>query len=231
MRPMGRYLRNRFAAVTVWDHPHWLDRVDVNVAAMGEFLSTVPRELRLAIVTHSFGDWIVRRWMCDGGAPRLSALVSLAPVLTTNFASRMVGHLTGDRIDEIAIMRNPARAEANRCIAPTVRHLAVWPRVETWIRRQTYRGGHTMETAVWGTHNSIVMQPGVMRTVEKFLKCQIDEVQPAAVGRLSPRYQSVAAPVAPRSVPMRSVPMRSVPTRTMPPRPITRCNEELRTLV
>lgn len=172
MRPMGYFLSKRFDSATVWDHPHWLGDVQSNVDALEDQWCRLDPMIPFAVVTHSFGDWIVRELMSRRGLRQPSHLVSIAPVVTNNAAASLVGKLVGDRIGEVSIMRDRDLASKNLCVPPTVRHLAIWPRMDLWIQKRDFRSPQTICQNVWATHNSAPVQIGVMNRVERFLKCQ-----------------------------------------------------------
>ena len=176
MLPMAAYLRRRLDRVTAWDHPTVFGDMDRNVRTLDGYLSEHLGDRRpappVALVTHSFGDWITRRVLQRrryDGRPLPTHLVSIGPVVTSNPASAIADRVVGGRITEIAIMADEDLASESLVIPPSVAHLALWPRIDPWIRRSSYRSPQTIERRVWASHNSALFQPGVMRTVGDFL--------------------------------------------------------------
>lgn len=172
LRPMGAYLGKRFTSTQVWDHPNWIGDVDENLTALENHWRGLNPKLPLAVISHSFGDWIVRELMSRSGVRRPTHLVSLAPVVKSNLASQWIGKWVGDRCGELAVMRDAERASQNLTVPASVRHLVMWPKFDPWIQKGHYQSPQTIDETIWATHNSAPMQPGVMRRVEQFLRCQ-----------------------------------------------------------
>lgn len=192
MVPLRRGLEREFETVEIWDHPKWIGEIPTCCDALAQRLIQMERSVPTAIISHSFGDWIVRDTLANRIVRRPTHLVSLAPVVTDNPAAKFAGRLIGDRIDEIAIMRNPALAGRNLMIPPDVRHLAMWPRIDPWIQHRAYRSPQTIECNVWATHNSIPLQPKIWSMISKFLKCgAVLDREPARA--YAGRFESVAA--------------------------------------
>ena len=177
MVPMGRFLRSEFDQVRCWDHPTVFGPLQRSHDALLSHITNNPPNDPVALITHSFGDWITRRVLADldqQGDHRVSHLVSLSPVTTSNPAAITIGKLTKDRIPEIAVMRDADRASQCRRIAPHIHHLTLWSRIDPWVNRCAYLSPQTIEHRVWATHNSINFQPGVWRRVATFLKTHGD---------------------------------------------------------
>lgn len=181
MRPLGAYLRRRFGGVVLWDHPGWLDSLPNNQQALRQFVSSLPpttadrrRESKpsIAFVSHSFGDWIVRDTIAALPQLNVTHVASIAPVVRSNRASKMAAWVVGDRIDEIAVMRRDAIASAHLRLPRSTRHLTLWAKLDCWVTRRDGCSPQTIDQTVWATHNTAPMHPGVMVSIEQFLRCQ-----------------------------------------------------------
>ena len=208
MLPIATYLRRHVDSVSAWDHPTVLGDMQRNIRALDGYLCGVIHDGPSAIVTHSFGDWVVRRVLQRrryDGRKLPTHLVSIGPVVTANRASIIADRLVGGRVPELAIMADEDAASESLTIPPSVAHLALWPRWDVWIRRAEYPSPQTIEHRVWATHNSALFQPRVMRTVADFLRSRtvrctptpatsrrVVELSPAAIGGVATRGWAAA---------------------------------------
>ncbi|WP_146597920.1 esterase/lipase family protein [Novipirellula aureliae] len=130
----------------------------------------------VAIVTHSFGDWVARQAISrvlqdfEGrDAPAIS-LASIAPIMTASPIARGLHWLGGDVISEVAVMSNASRASTNVTFDVAIPRLIVWANVDVWIRTMELEGNALLEIQhIWASHLSIVLHPRVHRSVKKFI--------------------------------------------------------------
>lgn len=191
VRPMAAYLRRHVAVVDAWDHPVVFGEMDRNVRTVGQYLEHIAdRSMPTAVITHSFGDWIMRQAIDRYPEHQVGHWVSIGPVVTDNRSSKWVGRLTGDSIPEIAIMRDAARAGSRTKLPSSVLHLVLWPKLDVWIRRGEYLSDPVDEIDVWATHNSALFQYGVWRTVRDFLRCRAEATSPPKSAQENFRFAS-----------------------------------------
>ncbi len=184
LRPMRRGLSDRligqpastsaprFDRVTIWDNAVVFKPPAQSVDRLAEHLSVCDQPI--AMVTHSFGDWIARqaidRLTLSGRPMPVRAIASLAPVWRDVPAARLAARVGGRWLPEIAVMCDPRVASSAVNLDPAIRRLVVWASLEPWVRPVMPPSIDAEVRFVAGTHNSIVAQPGVWQTVATFLQ-------------------------------------------------------------
>ena len=171
MWPLRRSLRHHCDRVDCWrdrivfrDLQASVDRVANEISGDAAQQGTV------AIVTHSFGDWIARAAIAQSPNHRVKSLVSLAPVMRAGFLPMVAYGLTGNLVPEIKVIMNSAAASANLDCDDRVRRLVIWSRFDESLRQVALDGINNLEVErVWATHLSIPWQPNTRRLTSNFL--------------------------------------------------------------
>ena len=128
------------------------------------------QEGEIGIVTHSFGDWIARAAIARSLCHRVTAMVSLAPVMRAGFLTTLLYGLTGNMIPEIRVIMNRNTASANLDCDDRIRRLVIWSRFEESLRSVPLEGIQNLQVQrIWATHFSITWQSNVTRVVHQFM--------------------------------------------------------------
>ena len=171
--------RERFDRVSIWDNAVVFKPPTQSVIRLCDHLTR--SDGPVALVTHSFGDWIARQSIDQlvrrGDWMPVRAVVSLAPVWVDAPAARLAAKLGGRFLPEIAVMSDPEAAARAVTLPPTIERLVVWATFEPWVRPIAPRGVEAEVRFVAGTHNSIVLQRHVWDLVADFLLRQLDQVR------------------------------------------------------
>ena len=129
----------------------------------------------VAIVSHRFGDWIVRQAIADLPDPPIRALVSVAPIMAASPFFKVLRCLGGSCVAEVPIMADVARSAANVSIDPRIRRLVLWARIDPWVRPYSLVPQANLHVRwCWATHLTIVWQPNVHRIIQAFLTADPD---------------------------------------------------------
>lgn len=170
MWPLQHHLRKHWDHVEIWRDRYIFRDVDASVARLADWIQDDRSDTRLAIVTHSFGDWLARRAIAQTPNHRVAALASIAPVMRSGCVINAIHYLGGDFIPEIAIIANPSRASENLNCDPSIRRMVIWARIDLGVRAIDLRQlAHVQTHRTAATHLSIIMQPNVHGLIERFL--------------------------------------------------------------
>ncbi|TWU49411.1 esterase/lipase family protein [Rubripirellula reticaptiva] len=124
----------------------------------------------IGIVTHSFGDWVARAAIAKSRRHRVTAMVSLAPVMRAGFFPSLLYGVTWNLIPEIKIIMNRVDASANLDCDDRVRRLVVWSRFDESLRSVSLDHVRNLQVRrVFATHLTIVCQPNVLKLTRQFL--------------------------------------------------------------
>jgi len=167
MSGLRRALQRAGFEARTWDDASVFGKLDTSVERLQ---AAVADSGAAGIVTHSFGDWLLRRAAAENELPSVRALVSLVPVMTSSLAARLLRPL-GAIAPEVAVMASDERAGRHLQTPLTMDRLVVWSRLDPWVRRvATDDLDNTRATVVPGTHNTVIWQPGVQRLTAEHLK-------------------------------------------------------------
>lgn len=171
MVPLRWSLRNHCRYVECWRDRCVFRNLEHSVDRMVERISGDPvAGNAIGIVTHSFGDWIVRAAIARSPSHRVTALVSLAPLMRFGFLTGLLSAITGDWIPEVAVIMDRDRASANADCDSEVRRLVLWSGVDESLRSVDLSHVKNLEARhVLATHLSIPLQPNVHHAVADFL--------------------------------------------------------------
>jgi len=170
MSPLARALRRGGIVAETWDGASVFGPLEKSIDGLQACLDRFRRQHgAVAMVSHSFGDWIGRQVLARGGPAGVSSLVSLAPVVAKSPAAYLATFLGGGVAPEVRTMADHARASSALHLPDGIDRLIVWARVDPWIGRPQ-RGDldGIRQITVCGTHNSILFQRPVHRLVARF---------------------------------------------------------------
>lgn len=168
MWPLERSLRKAGFRAEIWDEASVFGRLETSIARLRQRLDRLIEAGSCGVVTHSFGDWLVRKVIADECPEAVASLVSLAPVMSASVAAKAVAPL-GAVAPEIDVLADARRASEALVLPDSIRRLVVWPTIDPWVQRVTELPGAEQHVVV-GTHNSIVFQPGLHRLVIDHLR-------------------------------------------------------------
>lgn len=166
--PLKRRLRQRCERVEYFHDRYIFRNVQHSIERLAEKIGGANANQSIAIVTHSFGDWVARQAIAQTSTHGVAALVSVAPVMRGGLMPLGLRMVSGNLIPEIKIITNPESAAANLELDSRVRRLVIWAKADASVRCVPLDGIATAEH-VPATHLSVILQPGVQRTIEAFL--------------------------------------------------------------
>lgn len=125
---------------------------------------------RVAVVTHSFGDWITRQALARSQQHPVHAIASIAPIIAASPIAKVIRCLGGNWISEVPVMANRERASEFATVSPEVRRLIIWGAADPWVRPYPFAESVNQKVEhVYATHITVVLQPAIHRSVRRFL--------------------------------------------------------------
>jgi len=166
--PLHRALGDSFPSVEVWDHPTVFDEPARIVAALANELRNANQ--RIGIVSHSFGDWIVRGAIAQSKTKDVGKLISICPVTTSVPTARLLRKVSLDVTPELQLMCDEFRSSASLDFNSSIDHLVLWATFDVFVFKPSpWPREETEHRSVLGTHNSILFQPNIWQVVRDFL--------------------------------------------------------------
>lgn len=170
MLPLRLRLRRSCSRVEVWRDCYMFRNLEATVTRLAELIDARADSAPIAIVTHSFGDWVARQAIARTSRHRVAALVSLTPVMARGCLTTALYYLGGALIPELAIIVDHQRARAALNCDPNLSRMVIWAASDWGVRPIDLSGlPNTQVHRVTATHLSIVLQPNVHRMIEQFL--------------------------------------------------------------
>ncbi len=168
--PLRYHLRRRGVRVNFFADRLAFRRIDDSIRRLTELIQAGPSDRSIGIVTHSFGDWVARQAIARASSSRVSALVSVAPVMRAGFLPALVQLVSGNLIPEIKIIMDRDLAAKNLDCDETIDRLVLWASFDECLRSVDLDHIRNLESQqVLATHLSIVLQPNVIRRIDDFL--------------------------------------------------------------
>ncbi|WP_442506718.1 esterase/lipase family protein [Novipirellula sp. SH528] len=171
MWPLAHSLTNEVDSVVRWDYPRVFTDIEATIRSLAsEIQSRRSHSQHLAIVTHSFGDWIARSALQRIEHHPPTRVVSICPVTTRIVVASFMSQLTRRVLPELSVMSNQSLAEVPLPSAPSITHRVIWASGELLVPRYIPDPHPSLkETTVLGMHNSVLWQPNLWRQVKKDL--------------------------------------------------------------
>gem|GEM_PF-1599408 len=123
----------------------------------------------IGIVTHSFGDWVVRQAVAGLPQHSIEAIVSVTPVVTASSFGKLLHRLVGDRVSEASVMADSSLAAQNIAMDVSIRRLVIWAAFDLFVKRIDLPATENLDVRHYlATHLSTVVQPNVHRLIRDF---------------------------------------------------------------
>ncbi len=168
--PLRFRLRKQGVPVEIYPDRLAFRRFDDSIDRLIDSIESGREDQSIAIITHSFGDWIARQAIAKARRSRVTKLVSVAPVMRAGFMPGVVQLLTGNLVPEIKIIMDRELASKNLDCDQQVKRLVMWARFDECLRPVDLRSIRRLETRhIAATHLSIILQPNVIRQIDDFL--------------------------------------------------------------
>jgi pimeloyl-ACP methyl ester carboxylesterase len=178
MKPITNAFSNRAAKATLWQHPTRTGPMSRNITALSGYLNQLASDrMPLALVGHSFGDWVIRH-VLDSLTENPTHIVSIGPVVHPPRGIRLARKIAGRRYAELNLLADHETLANPIELPPMVRHLVLWPSIDFWFRRGPYGSPQTLQRTIFGTHDSLLFQPNVRRLMDQFFRSQTVDGQP-----------------------------------------------------
>ena len=166
--PLKRVLQKHCDLVEYFHDRYIFRNVEHSINRLADMIGEANQGQSVAIVTHSFGDWVARQAIANVSSHGVVALVSVAPVMRSGLVPFGLRLISGNMIPEVKIITNRERAAANVDLGDRVRRLVIWARVDECVRCIPL--DHiTNAQHVPATHLTVILQPNVLRMVEQFV--------------------------------------------------------------
>lgn len=173
LHPLRRALTPCARSVEIWRDRIVFRNLDTSIQRLREQLVQPPiGDGGVAIVTHSFGDWIVRQAIAGCSEPPVGALVSVAPIIGLSPIGRLLWCVAGKCVSEVPVMADAELSSANARLDGSIRRLVLWGEIDALVRPVALVHEENLVIEhYWATHLSIVLQPNVQRRIRQFLCC------------------------------------------------------------
>lgn len=136
----------------------------------------------IGIVTHSFGDWVVRQAVAGLPQHSIEAIVSVTPVVTASSFGKLLHRLVGDRVSEASVMADSSFAAQNIAMDVSIRRLVIWAAFDLFVKRIDLPSTENLDVhRCLATHLSTVVQPNVHRLIRDFFDLVPVDVAETAV--------------------------------------------------
>ena len=96
--PLKWMLNRRCEHVEVFRDRRAIRDVDESVRRLAGMLAESSEDRSVALVTHSFGDWVARQAVARTAQPHVDALVSIAPVMRAGLFAKGLHVVSGNLI-------------------------------------------------------------------------------------------------------------------------------------
>lgn len=170
MWPLRMRMRKFCSRVDVWRDCYMFRNVERTVSRLAELIDARADSGKVAIITHSFGDWVARQAIARTRPHRVAALVSITPVMARGCLTTALYYLGGGLVPELAIIADEQRARAALDCDAHLRRMVIWAASDWGVSPIDLTGLPNTEVhRVMATHLSVVLQPNVHRMVEEFL--------------------------------------------------------------
>ncbi|WP_372716482.1 hypothetical protein [Novipirellula sp.] len=168
--PLKLSLQQSCDNVQLWSDRMIFRNLEKSVARLSSELQSQSSSGSIALVTHSFGDWVARRAIAASRSHHVSALVSIAPVMQAGIVPDLLHLATGNLIPEVAVMGDPVRANCDASVEGRVRRLVIWASMDLYVRPvEIDEHPNASVHHLVGSHLTVAMQPNSLRLISQFL--------------------------------------------------------------
>ncbi|WP_345322421.1 hypothetical protein [Novipirellula rosea] len=168
--PLKLSLQQNCDDVQLWNDRMIFRNLEKSVARLTSELQAQRSSGSIALVTHSFGDWVARRAIAASRSHHVSALVSIAPVMQAGIVPDLLHLATGNLIPEIAVMGDPVRANCDASVDASVRRLVIWASMDLYVRPvEIDEHPNASIHHLIGSHLTVAMQPNSLQLISQFL--------------------------------------------------------------
>lgn len=172
MLPLKYSLRRSAGEVDVWKDRLVFRRLEQSVDRLAAEIRGDGNNQNdsIALVSHSFGDWVARAAIAKQPDHRVSHLVSVAPVMRAGALAYLAYALGGGLAPEMRVIMNRERAAENVDLDARVQRLVIWSRLDESLREIDLTHLPNVDVRrVWGTHFTVIVQANVRRMIGQFL--------------------------------------------------------------
>ncbi len=144
--------------------------VERSVQRLADTIIDVNGDRSIAIVTHSFGDWIARQAISQRPDHHVDALVSVTPVMRSGIVTTGLSWVSGNWIPEIRIITDREQACENLDCDDRLRRLVIWAKADEFIRSVDLNHiGNVEVERIAATHLTVILQRYVLKKIESYL--------------------------------------------------------------
>jgi hypothetical protein len=168
--PLSYVLKGRGARVEYFADRIIFRNPERSVARLAASLDAEDSSRSIAIVTHSFGDWVARQAIARTANTRTAALVSVAPVMQAGWVTRGMRLVSRDLIPELNIITDPQQSAQQLDCGGSLRRLVIWAKADIWVRPVPL--DHVSNVGVQcvaATHLTAIAHPNVLKMIQAFL--------------------------------------------------------------
>jgi len=167
---LRRALQKRCPQVDIFRDRIAFRQIDRSVDRLRCQLQRRDRDDSVAVITHSFGDWVARQVIFGATDHAVDALVSIAPVMRAGWLPIGLHLISGNLLPEIKVMMDPSRVATHLDIDRSIRRLVIWAKADESVREVDLGHlKHVQVRRVDGTHISVVLQRSVHGMIGDFL--------------------------------------------------------------
>ena len=178
--PLKRVLQKHCQQVEFFADRIVFRRIDDSVQRLAAILAQDTHDRSIAIITHSFGDWVARQAIAQASHSHVAALVSVAPVMRTGLVPSGLHLLSGNLIPEIKVIVDANQAAENLDCDDQVRRLVIWARADACVRSVPLNHISDLQAERFAaTHLTVIFQPGVLKRIETYLLSVDHELEAA----------------------------------------------------
>ena len=166
--PMKLALGRQDRSIEIWQDHLVCRSLDRSVDKLRTAISR-EAESSIGIVTHSFGDWVVRQAVAGLPHHSIEAIVSVTPVVTASLFGKVLHRLVGGCVTEASVMADSIRAAENISMDASIRRLVIWATFDLFVKKIELPSTENLDVHhCLATHLSTVVQPNIHRLIRDF---------------------------------------------------------------
>lgn len=181
--PLKRLLRKHCPRVDCFRDRLAFRDLDRSVDRLSEMLcDDVPGEPgdSIALVTHSFGDWVARNAIGRTPQHRVHTLISITPALRPGPLLHLLRFASGNLLPEVRVIMDAPRAAANIDCNAVPRRIVIWAKADACVRPIDLAGIREIEIQHFlATHLTVILQPNVLKMIERCVFSDVAKDSPS----------------------------------------------------